>query len=391
MTKLLMGINVLEAAKNRIRWLFDQYPGESPVVSFSGGKDSTICLNLACEIAKERGLGPVDVAFLDQETEWSNVVAYMRRVAARPDVNLHWFQAPFTLTNNASAEAERFTAWGDGERHMRAREPGAITDLGMDTKEVRFHNLFEIMLRHIRGEKPAAFIGGMRAEESPVRMMTLTGDGRYQGVTWVKRLTKKREHHTFHPIYDWTYRDVWKAIHDGGWDYCRIYDLMFKHGVQIRRMRVSNLNHETSLDSLRYLQELEPATWDALCQRLPGIHAGGTMAAKFFPTELPEMFATWREYRDHLLENLIQPHMKPRFLKEFDRLDRKYRDKGMQAFDAVCCRVQCQAIAVNDFSFTKIQGWEFTKEVDAFRRWLKGHRGEKQMVKNKFIPAETAQ
>ena len=54
---------------------------------------------------------------------------------------------------------------------------------------------------------------------------------KYKDITWGKRLNKKLGHYTFYPIYDWTYLDVWKAIHDHGWSYNTVYDAMFRYGV----------------------------------------------------------------------------------------------------------------------------------------------------------------
>lgn len=394
MTKVLSNQTVLEAGLDRIRMVFDRFT--DPIVSFSGGKDSTVCLNLAAMVAKERGRPHLNVAFLDQEAEWASVIDYMRRVRERPDVRLHWFQFPFLISNNANSKEPFLRVWDPAGGWMREKEDGTITDPALGAYKLdghngkypkkSFHQLFPRMLRHIAGDGPACFIAGMRAEESPVRMMALTYQAKFRGITWAKRLEPKRESFTFYPIYDWTYRDVWKAIHDHGWDYCRVYDLMYQKGVPVRRMRVSNLNHETALDSLRYLQEVEPKTWEALCKRLPGIAAAGGLAARFFPTTLPPMFETWRDYRDHLLATLIQPDMQILFVQEFARLDREYRDKGMHHFDSVVCRLECQVISVNDFEFTKIRGWEWTKEVDAWRRYTnKGLRNEKEMHRNKLI------
>lgn len=43
--------NVYDAALSRIRYLFDEF--DNVVVGFSGGKDSTICLQLSLIVAEE--------------------------------------------------------------------------------------------------------------------------------------------------------------------------------------------------------------------------------------------------------------------------------------------------------------------------------------------------
>ena len=51
MPKIGLGINVYEAAKERIEYTFDNF--EKVYLSFSAGKDSTIMLHLTADIAKK--------------------------------------------------------------------------------------------------------------------------------------------------------------------------------------------------------------------------------------------------------------------------------------------------------------------------------------------------
>src|SRR5690606_30974765 len=103
-----------------------------------------------------------------------------------------------------------------------------------------------------------AVLTGMRGEESPARRITMLSNPMYK---WLTYSSGGNPYFMFSPIFDWTFRDVWKAIHDKGWKYNDHYNTMFRYGVPIRKMRVSNYTHESALPSLRYLQEAEPETW----------------------------------------------------------------------------------------------------------------------------------
>lgn len=101
--------NVFDAALDRIRYLFDEFP--NVVVGYSGGKDSTVCFHLAMMIAKEKDRLPLNVMWIDQEAEWQGTVDMCEKVMTYPDVKPYWFQMPIVITNNASSYERFFYCW----------------------------------------------------------------------------------------------------------------------------------------------------------------------------------------------------------------------------------------------------------------------------------------
>ena len=92
--------NVYDAAIKRIHVLYDRF--DKVVVAFSGGKDSTVCLNLALEVARERGKLPLDVYFFDEEAVHPETVEYVTRVASNPEIAFKWFCLPVQHRNACS-------------------------------------------------------------------------------------------------------------------------------------------------------------------------------------------------------------------------------------------------------------------------------------------------
>lgn len=99
--KIYSKTNVLTEAENRINRLFDEF--ENVVVGFSGGKDSTVCLNLTLDIAEKRGRLPLKVVWVDQEAEWQGTADYCESVFADKRIEPMWFQIPMKWYNNVSS------------------------------------------------------------------------------------------------------------------------------------------------------------------------------------------------------------------------------------------------------------------------------------------------
>jgi predicted phosphoadenosine phosphosulfate sulfurtransferase len=366
--KIYLKENVYDAALSRIRFLFDEF--ENVVVSFSGGKDSTVILNLALIVAEEKGRLPLKVAFLDQEAEWQNVIDYIRTVMTDKRVEPWWFQIPIRMTNSTSNEQHYLECWKDGGDWMREREPFALTENVYNTD--RFHKMFPAIQKYHWADKPLCVLAGIRAEESTGRLAGLTSDATYKWVTWGKTVHKDLKHYNFYPIYDWSYTDVWKSIHDNKWSYSKVYDYFYQYGIPPIKMRVSNLHHETAVHQLFYLQEIERDTWNKLTKRLSGINQARhmTQADMFKAGKLPYMFNNWREYRDHLLENLVtDDKYKKKFIHKFKAMDEKY--SVMKKIETMY-KIQIATILAMDIDLTKIINWEQKPEAITYRRWKRG-------------------
>jgi len=349
--KIFKSETTFDAGKRRIEWLFNEF--DEVVVSFSGGKDSTVILNLALMVAEKLGRLPVKVMWLDQEAEWQSVVDYAKEVFSDPRVEPMWFQVPFKMFNATSAHDEWLNCWGEGEEWMRPQE-GTHTEniYGSD----RFHALFPKIIKTHFPDSSVACLVGIRTQESPSRFIGTTSGAVYKGETWAKRLSKKHQHFNFSPIYDWCYTDVWKSIHDHNWAYSKVYDYQYMHGCTVSKMRVSSLHHETSIASLMYLQEVEAETWVKLTRRLSGINTAGKIGDELGkpPKELPYMFSNWFEYRDYLLANLIlDEEHRFKFSKRFAADDETYKDLR-ERFPAYVPKIHIRAILLNDYHMTTV-------------------------------------
>lgn len=363
--------NVFDAALDRIRFLFDEFP--HVIASVSGGKDSTVIFELALRVAEEKGRLPLPVLFVDQEAEWESVIEQMRYWMTDPRVQPFWLQCPIRLFNATSVSEPWLYCWQPGAEWIRPKEPYALTENIYGTD--RFKPMFDAFLNTTYAGERACLLGGVRTEESPARELGLVNRPKYKWVTWGKRVNKgapvAEEHYTFYPIYDWSFGDVWHAIHANGWRYCKLYDYQYQYGLPQQMMRVSNVHHETALWSLFWLQEIEPDNWNRLIQRLGGVNTAAKFGkADFFVRQLPRAFRDWREYRDYLLEHLIDnAEFQRAFKTRFRQMDRQFARGGFDFNDpAVMHREQVTAILTNDFEMTKLNNFNVTHNVAKWKR-----------------------
>lgn len=346
--KFYLPETVYEAALRRIRWLFDEF--EHVVVNFSGGKDSTVTLNLALMVAEEKGRLPLPVMFIDQEAEWQTVIDYVREVMHDPRVKPFWLQCPIRIFNATSTIDPWLHCWEPGAEWIREKEPDSIHENTFGTD--RFGEMFSAFMVAQYPKSPAVCLAGVRAEESPARLQGLTSYETYKGETWGKQADKRRPHYTMYPLYDWSYTDIWKAIHEHGWSYCRLYDYMYQQGVPLQKMRVSNVHHETAVTQLFFLQEIEGETWNRVTARVSGAGSAGQLQEKFFaPKELPPMFKDWWEYRDYLVEHLIDdPEKRAYFHRTFKAHDERYDEEVQDKL----VKTEISCILTNDYHGTKL-------------------------------------
>jgi predicted phosphoadenosine phosphosulfate sulfurtransferase len=324
--------NVMEAAKERISFVFDEF--EEVMTAFSGGKDSTVVLELAIEEARKRGRLPIKVVFIDQEAEWQDTIDYAERVASRDEVEMWWTQVPFEIDNAASYEGNSFWVWEEGKEDewIRPKSPYAIHenifgDYHKGKRFADFYRLFNFVYDKAATVRPYAVLYGLRADESQVRSANLTSQRRYKHVTWATQAGRGREpSYKFAIIYDWKNDDVWTAIGKNGWDYNDNYNKQFMYGVSPLSMRVSSLTHSgAATHILKMVQEIEPDLYDRMVVRLPGIDAAGKLHNYGGAHKLPPAFSTWKEYCEYLLNNMVDEESR----RGFERLLEKKQVKDL--------------------------------------------------------------
>lgn len=362
--------NVLDAALDRVRYLFDEF--ENVVVGLSGGKDSTVTLNIALQVAEEKNRLPLTVIFVDQEAEWQGTIDYVEKVMTDPRIKPMWFQMPMVITNNASSYERYSKCWNPEQKEnwIHPQKEMSIKENKYGTE--RFHDLFEKIFEVEFRDKKSCYLSGVRTEEAPKRFVALTHAVTYKWITWGKVLNKKLQHYTFYPLYDWSYTDIWKYINENKIEYNKVYDSMYQHGVKVQDMRISNLHHETAIQVLLLVQEIEPSTWNRVANRIDGASSIKHIKKNSFtcPKDLPYMFSDWEDYALHLAKNIIQEDSnRELLLKKIESKKKIYTGENIkESF----WKVIINTILSSDWDFTKIANFEMQPQNMNYRNYKRG-------------------
>lgn len=322
-----------EAALDRTRAAFTQF--DSCFVSFSGGKDSTVVLNLALIVAEELDRFPIRVVFWDEEAIAYETEDYCRRVADDPRVEMEWLCLPCQQRNACSREHPFWWPWAaeDEERWVRPLPPEAITTCdGFPFDPPMGRPTIPEMVGLICPVEKYGTVGelmGIRADESMVRRGAV-GNDRFENFIIPAQLHDGRPNvFKVYPIYDMNTEDVWTAPATFGWDYNPSYDLMEMAGVPHFAQRCAPPYGEQPMQRLWTWKSCFPDIWEKMADRVPG----ASTAALYSRTELysfndvpePPEGVTWQQFLHHRLEEYEDPLRSFIVKRVHDEIRRHYK------------------------------------------------------------------
>ena len=321
--------NVYEAAIDRIDFIFKNF--ERVYLSFSGGKDSGVMLNLALDYMKANKITKkLGIQILDNEANYELSQEFMHRIldSNREYLDIYWCCMPITLPCTVSSYEIDWQCWGVGDEHRWIR-PMPKDDYVVNIENHPFGNLFEENMQYdhfwdmfaewySQGKSTANLIG-IRTQESLNRFRAIMNDAKetVNGLQWTKKNTK----HVFncYPIYDWRTRDVWISNAKFEWDYNKLYDTFYMAGVPVEKMRVASPFMSESKSSLNLYRVIDGHTWSRLCARVSGANFIATYGKQlnYSTFTLPKEH-TWKSFVKFLLDTLPEEsgaNFKARFIQ----------------------------------------------------------------------------
>jgi len=312
-----IGKNVLDAARERIAFVFDRFT--RVYVSFSGGKDSTVLLNLTLDEARSRSR-KIGVLFVDLEAQYRSTIDFiLNTLNDNADViEPFWCSLPLNLRNAVSQFEPQWCCWDPRRKDDWVRTPpdGAITDedyFPFFRRQMEFEEFVPAFGEwYARGVSTCCLVG-IRCDESINRFRSIVSEkkARLDGLGWTTR--KSPAIYNAYPIYDWKTSDIWKYHADTGRPYNGVYDLMHKAGLTPAQMRICQPYGDDQRKGLWLYHVLEPETWARVVARVNGANQGALYALESgnilgrIKISKPAGH-TWQSYVDFLLASMPPQH-----------------------------------------------------------------------------------
>lgn len=393
--------NVYDASIERIEFAFDNF--DNLCVSFSGGKDSTLMIQLVNMVAKKKNK-KFDVLFIDMEAQYLMTIEHIDSMKNKLECirDFYWVCLPLSLRNAVSVFEPRWICWEKLKKDKWVREMPeyAINEdnnifpffrYAMEFEE--FVPEFQKWYQEKKGGKCGSFVG-IRCDESLNRFRTIvsTKKDTLSGFGWTTRNKPLKNSYSLYPIYDYRTEDVWIAIFNNDFEYNYVYELMYKNGLGIHQQRLCQPFGDDQKNGLDQYRAIEADNWDKLLKRVAGVNFGNiycrTSALGNIKSEKPKHL-TWQEWALYLLESIgiynkkLEKHYAIKIKKFFTYWEEKCgcsldmiedeADKKMESLKIVpSWRRVARALERNDFFLTRLSFGETKSDLQYLKDMIYG-------------------
>lgn len=325
--------NVYEATQKRLKFIFEEF--ENIYISFSGGKDSGLLLQLLLDFRdKYYPQKKIGVFHQDFEAQYSATTDYVEEVFSSltdNKVEKYWVCLPMATRTALSSYEMYWYPWDDKKEDSWVR-PMPEHDYVINLNNNIFTNYYYKMhqedlakqfgrwYRQIHQNRKTICLLGIRADESLQRYSGFVNKKYgYKNKCWIT--------HNFKgvwaasPLYDWTVDDIWHAYYKFGYTYNNLYNLFYKAGLSASQMRVASPFQDCAKESLNLYRVIDPAIWVKLVGRVQGANFasiyGRSKAMGYRTITLPEGH-TWKSYIQFLLSTL-PTELRNNYIKKFNK------------------------------------------------------------------------
>ena len=331
MAKNYLDINVYEASKKRIEYLFKEF--DNILVAFSGGKDSSVCLEMCHDYAKEHNqLNKLAFYHLDYEAQYQMTTDFVEETFKRfDDIKRYWLCLPMKAQCCCNMKGGHWITWEESKKDIWVREmPSYDFVINQDNCEFEFDAIdYQVQDNFcnwfIKNNGKTAIVIGIRTDESLNRFRAIASEknAKYKNKKWINN-------NKAYILYDWNTSDIWVYNERFQKPYNRLYDLFYQAGLSIEQMRVASPFNDSAGASLKFYRVIDPKNWGKMVGRVNGVNFlglyGDTTAMGWKKITKPNHF-TWKEYCYFLL-NTLDEKTKEHYLQKLNTSIKFWKEKG---------------------------------------------------------------
>ncbi|CDN30327.1 Co-activator of prophage gene expression IbrA [Mucinivorans hirudinis] len=350
--------NVYELLQGRLKIIFSHF--DNVYVSFSGGKDSGVLLNMCIDYIRQNDINiKLGVFHMDYEAQYNFTTQYVDRTFQQNQDILEIYRicVPFKVPTCASMFQLHWRPWEESMRESWVRELPEKCYTAKDFEffdeqmwDYDFQCRFGLWLHQIKNAKRTCCLVGIRTQESFNRWRAIHSENfnkkRFQKYKWTHKTWD--DVYNAYPIFDWLTADVWTANGKFGYDYNRLYDLYYKAGVGIEKQRVASPFISQARESLRLYRVIDPDMWGRMIGRVNGVNFSGmygnSRAVGWHSAKLPAGY-TWESYM-HFLLSTLPDATRRNYLEKLSVSIQFWRNKGGALSDATIEKLQKAGIAM---------------------------------------------
>ena len=313
MGKIYTDKNVLDASLERLHYIFNNF--EHIYFSISGGKDSSVMVQLADIVAKKLGK-QFDVLLIDLEAQYNMTMQHIEDLKQLSSINQFYHVCLELEVGNAVSIFEpKWITWDNMKQDIWVREmpDGVINkdnhDFDFVKPNMTFFDFIELFPKWLATKHNCSVACGVgiRTDESLNRFRAIVTDKkvRFNNLNWTTKVHE--DVFNFYPLYDWKTEDIWGATFRLDLKFNQVYELMNKNGLSIHEQRLCQpfgLDQRQGLDQYK---AIEPETWEKLVNRV----SGANMGALYARTKLIGHLGTckpnhmcWEEYSVFMIESI---------------------------------------------------------------------------------------
>tara|TARA_R110002050_G_C8935549_1_gene512271 strand:+ start:280 stop:1578 length:1299 start_codon:yes stop_codon:yes gene_type:complete len=309
--------NVYELAVERVKFTFENF--DNIYLSFSGGKDSGVMLNLVVDYMRENNITKkIGLFHIDYEAQYEMTTDYVDLVYSENEDLFDYYRVclPIAAQCCTSMTQSYWLPWEASKKDIWTRKM-PLSCVNESNHEFEFYEEgmwdYEFMEKfsewmHKNGSGKTACFVGIRTQESFNRWRAIHSDKNYKkfdGKRWTKEISQ--DIYNIYPIFDWKTEDVWTANAKFEWSYNKLYDIFNQAGMTIHQMRVASPFNDSAAESLKMYKIIDPKNWGKMIGRVNGVNFtglyGGTTAMGWRNIKLPKGH-TWKTYMEFLLDTL---------------------------------------------------------------------------------------